>query len=100
MTDSSKVRALMTRAFNDAGIGATFAKGDRPLLDGGVFENYRAAGLATAAEAPAETPPEALPEPKAAPESPNKSKAKGKAGDKPADAPAATTEIPPDTQAE
>lgn len=96
MTDSSKVRALMTRAFNDAGTGGTYAKGDRPLLDSGVFENYRAAGLATAAEAPAETPPE----PKAAPESPNKSKAKAKAGDKPADAPAATTEIPPDTQAE
>lgn len=88
MTDSSKVRALITRAFKDVGTGEAYAKGDRPVLDGGVFENYRAAGLATAIET------------KAAPESPSKSKAKTKASDKPAAPPADTPEIPPETQAE
>lgn len=88
MTDSSNVRALITRAFKDAGTGEAYAKGDRPVLECGVFENYRAAGLATAAAQ------------QATPESPSKSKAKTKASDKPADLPAASTEIPPQTQAE
>lgn len=83
-----RVRARAVRSFSDAGTGEAYKKGQAVTLDEGVFENYRAAGLATAAEA------------KAAPESPSKSKAKAKASDKPADLPADTPEIPPQTQAE
>lgn len=59
MTDSSKKRALIVRAFRDAGTGKDYRKGDKPLLDSGAFANYAAAGLVT--EAPS-------PKPKVAPE--------------------------------
>lgn len=44
MSDQKK-RAHILATFNDDGTGESYAKGDTPLLDAGVYANYEAAGL-------------------------------------------------------
>lgn len=48
MTDTPKKRAFIRRNFTDEGTGASFTKGDTPLIDAGAYGNYEAAGLVTA----------------------------------------------------
>lgn len=63
MTDSSKKRALIVRAFNDAGSETRYRKGEIASIDARTFANYAAAGLVT--DAPASKAPTAQPKPAA-----------------------------------
>lgn len=45
------VPAVVVRDFNDAGTERSFARGTKPRLERGVFDNYAAAGLVRAPDA-------------------------------------------------
>jgi hypothetical protein len=48
---AKKKKALIVTSFTDAGSGESFTANDTPLIEAGAFENYKAAGLVTAAPA-------------------------------------------------
>ena len=45
MSSTPKKRALVLSSFSDKGTGEEFTKGQKALLDAGVFDNYKAGGL-------------------------------------------------------
>lgn len=50
MTKTVKRRALVLRAFDDAGTGKSYKAGATVTIKAGIFVNYEAAGLVCAAE--------------------------------------------------
>lgn len=79
MTDTPKKRAFIVRNFTDEGTRESFTKGDTPLIDAGVYDNYEAAGLVSA---PPVIKAKRAPKPAAQPK--DKPKAKPKAARVPA----------------
>lgn len=91
MAEAAKKKAYVIKSFSDAGTKQNFTAGATPLLDPGAFENYKAAGLVRAPDAPARAPKKA-PVKKAA--SKRKSAPKKTAPKTKAPVPVATGDIP------